>query len=64
MSKLLITKYHNQLHEILSAGGAKNEAAITFAFANLLRSYAEKKNSIANLNIEHTYQQRKGLYID
>ena len=44
MSKLLITKYHNQLHEIISAGGAKNEGAITFAFANLLRSYAEKKN--------------------
>lgn len=44
MSKLLITKYHNQLHEILSAGGARNEGAITFAFANLLRSYAEKKN--------------------
>lgn len=44
MSKLLITKYHNQLHEILSAGGVRNEGAITFAFANLLRSYAEKKN--------------------
>jgi type I restriction-modification system DNA methylase subunit len=44
MSKLLITKYHNQLHEILSSGGARNEGAITFAFANLLRSYAEKKN--------------------
>ena len=43
MSKLLITKYHNQLHEIISAGGARNEGAITFAFANLLRSYAEKK---------------------
>lgn len=44
MSKLLITKYYNQLHEILSASGARNEGAITFAFANLLRSYAEKKN--------------------
>lgn len=44
MSKLLITRYYNQLHEILSAGGARNEGAITFAFANLLRSYAEKKN--------------------
>lgn len=44
MSKLLITKYHNQLHEILNSGGARNEGAITFAFANLLRSYAEKKN--------------------
>ncbi|MCA1624625.1 MAG: N-6 DNA methylase [Acidobacteria bacterium] len=43
MSKLLITKYHNQLHEILSAGGTRNETSITFAFANLLRSYAEKK---------------------
>jgi predicted helicase len=44
MSKLLITKYHNQLHEILSAGGTRNETSITFAFANLLRAYAEKKN--------------------
>lgn len=44
MSKLLITKYHNQLHEILNAGGTRNETSITFAFANLLRAYAEKKN--------------------
>jgi predicted helicase len=44
MSKLLITKYHNQLHEILSAGGTRNETSITFAFATLLRAYAEKKN--------------------
>lgn len=44
MSKLLITKYHNQLHEVLNAGGTRNETSITFAFANLLRSYAEKKN--------------------
>ena len=43
MSKLLITKYHNQLHEILNAGGTRNETLITFAFANLLRAYAEKK---------------------
>ena len=43
MSKLLITKYHNQLHEILNAGGTRNETSITFAFAALLRSYAEKK---------------------
>jgi hypothetical protein len=43
MSKLLITKYHNQLHEILNAGGTRNETSITFAFANLLRAYAEKK---------------------
>lgn len=44
MSKLLITKYHNQLHEIQSAGGTRNESSNSFAFANLLRSYAEKKN--------------------
>jgi len=44
MSKLLITKYHNQLHEILNTGGTRNETSITFAFANLLRAYAEKKN--------------------
>jgi len=44
MSKLLITKYYNQLHDILNAGGTRNETSITFAFANLLRSYAEKKN--------------------
>lgn len=44
MSKLLITKYHNQLHEILSASGAPNNGVKTFAFANLLRAYAEKKN--------------------
>ena len=44
MSKLLITKYHNQLHEILNAGGTRNETSITFAFANLLRAYAEKKS--------------------
>ena len=44
MSKLLITKYHNQLHNILSAGGTRNETSVSFAFANLLRSYAEKKN--------------------
>ncbi len=44
MSKLLITKYHNQLHEIISSGGTRNETSITFAFANLLRAYAEKKN--------------------
>lgn len=44
MSKLLITKYHNQLHEILNAGGTRNETSVSFAFANLLRSYAEKKN--------------------
>src|SRR5215212_4426771 len=44
MSKLLITRYHNQLHEILSAGETRNETSITFAFANLLRAYAEKKN--------------------
>lgn len=44
MSKLLITKYHNQLHEILNAGGTRNETSITFAFASLLRAYAEKKN--------------------
>jgi hypothetical protein len=44
MSKLLVTKYHNQLHEILNAGGTRNETSITFAFANLLRAYAEKKN--------------------
>ncbi len=43
MSKLLINKYHNQLHEIFNAGGTRNETSITFAFANLLRSYAEKK---------------------
>ena len=43
MSKLLITKYYNQLHEILSAGGTRNEGSISFAFATLLRSYAEKK---------------------
>ncbi len=43
MSKLLITKYHNQLHEIFNAGGTRNETSITFAFASLLRSYAEKK---------------------
>lgn len=43
MSKLLITKYHNQLHEILNVGGTRNETSITFAFANLLRAYAEKK---------------------
>jgi predicted helicase len=43
MSKLLITKYHNQLHEIFNSGGTRNETSITFAFANLLRSYAEKK---------------------
>jgi len=43
MSKLLITKYHNQLHEILNAGGTRNETSISFAFAALLRSYAEKK---------------------
>ncbi len=39
MSKLLITKYHNQLHEILNAGGTRNETSITFAFASLLRPY-------------------------
>lgn len=50
MPKLLITKYHNQLHEILSSGGARNEGAITFAFANL--------------NIEYTFEQRKGSNID
>ena len=44
MSKLLITKYYNQLHEVINAGGTRNESSITFAFANLLRSYAEKKN--------------------
>ena len=44
MSKLLITKYYNQLHDIINAGGTHNESSITFAFANLLRSYAEKKN--------------------
>ena len=44
MSKLLIQKYYNQLHEIISAGGTRNETSITFAFAGLLRSYAEKKN--------------------
>ena len=44
MSKLLITKYHNQLHNILNAGGTRNETSVSFAFANLLRSYAEKKN--------------------
>ncbi|MEJ7862633.1 MAG: N-6 DNA methylase [Pyrinomonadaceae bacterium] len=43
MSKLLITKYHNRLHEIFNSGGTRNETSITFAFANLLRSYAEKK---------------------
>ncbi len=43
MSKLTITKYHNQLHEIINAGGTRNEGSITFAFATLLRSYAEKK---------------------
>ncbi|MBA2606129.1 MAG: hypothetical protein H0U96_04580 [Acidobacteria bacterium] len=42
MSKLLITKYHNPLHEIFNSGGTRNETSITFAFANLLRSYAEK----------------------
>ncbi len=44
MSKLLITKYHNQLHEILNAGRTRNETSVSFAFATLLRSYAEKKN--------------------
>lgn len=44
MSKLFITKYHNQLHGILNAGGTRNEGSITFAFANLLRAYAKKKN--------------------
>ena len=43
MSKLLINKYYNQLHEILNAGGTRNETSITFAFAALLRAYAEKK---------------------
>ena len=44
MSKLLITKYHNRLHEIFNSGDTRNETSITFAFANLLRSYAEKKS--------------------
>lgn len=44
MSKLLIQNYYNQLHKILSASGTRNETSITFAFANLLRAYAEKKN--------------------
>ena len=43
MSKLFITKYHNQLHEILNAGGTRNETSVSFAFANLLRAYSEKK---------------------
>ncbi len=43
MSKLLITKYHNRLHEIFNSGGTRNETSVSFAFANLLRSYAEKK---------------------
>lgn len=42
MSKLLITKYHNQLHEIFNSGGTCNETSVTFAFASLLHSYAEK----------------------
>jgi predicted helicase len=44
MSKLLITKYYNQLHDVINAGRTRNETSITFAFANLLRAYAEKKN--------------------
>lgn len=44
MSKLLINRYYNDLHNAMHAGGARNETSITFAFANLLRAYAERKN--------------------
>lgn len=52
MSKLLIENYYNRLHTILSAGGTRNETSITFAFANLLRAYAEKKNLMLVEQIE------------
>ncbi|MEJ7701723.1 MAG: hypothetical protein WKF71_19075 [Pyrinomonadaceae bacterium] len=44
MSKLLITKYHNQLHEIFNSGGTRNETSITLCLCSIsLRSYAERK---------------------
>lgn len=58
MSKLLINRYYKQLHEIFSAGGTRNEGSTSFAFANLLRSYAEKKNLLLVEQVQFT--GRKG----
>ena len=58
MSKLSITKYHNQLHEILNAGGTRNETSIMFAFANFPRSYAEKKGLLLVEQFENEITER------
>ena len=44
MSKLLITQYYNQLHDVMNAGRTRNETSITFAFTNLLRACADENN--------------------
>jgi hypothetical protein len=37
---------------MINAGGGRNETSITFAFANLLRSYFEKRN-LLHITIFH-----------
>jgi len=64
MSKLLITKYHNQLHEILSAGGTRNETSITFAFAGLLRSYYQNVSRSAVVLSKRLLYQMDGMTFD
>jgi sterol desaturase/sphingolipid hydroxylase (fatty acid hydroxylase superfamily) len=42
MSKLLITKYHHQLHEIINVGETCYETSITFAFKSQLALFYVK----------------------
>ncbi len=61
MSKLLIAKYYNQLHDVISAGGTRNETSITFAFAGLLRSYYQNVSRSAVVLSKRLLYQMDGM---
>lgn len=44
MSKQLINKYRNKIHNIVKFSGSRSEGAVSRAFGDLLSDYADKKN--------------------
>jgi hypothetical protein len=44
MSRQLINKFYNRLHELIQFGGSRNEMSIRDAFRDLLNEYATRKD--------------------
>lgn len=43
MSKQLINKYRNKIHNIVKFSGSRSEGVVSRAFGDLLSDYADKK---------------------